>query len=266
VITNTNAANSIESRLWAAADQLWANSSLKPSEYSSPVLGLIFLRYADHKFTQAEAEFAKSSATVTSRHKIGKIDYQAKGVLYLPQDSRFSRLRNIPEGEDLGKAVNDGMKLIEIENEELRKACSENRRHDLQAKPVRRDGNGIPSTLVQRVVNGPNIPLGNCEVCGREIIDAGRYSWVVHPYTCGRCGKFVCYSCGGHSPGYGYGEEDKARYRDVCIECYWDLQETYARTWESEFGDDTTAENPYELTEGDRELRERLRTNRAERE
>ena len=47
--------NDIEKRLWAAADQLWANSSLKPSEFSAPVLGLIFLRYADHKFSQAES-------------------------------------------------------------------------------------------------------------------------------------------------------------------------------------------------------------------
>jgi type I restriction enzyme M protein len=111
--------NDIEKRLWAAADQLWANSSLRPSEYSSPVLGLIFLRYADHKFTHAEAEFARSSATVAGRHKIGKLDYQAKGVLYLPQEARFSRLRNTPEGEDIGKAINDAMKLIETENDEL---------------------------------------------------------------------------------------------------------------------------------------------------
>jgi type I restriction enzyme M protein len=47
--------NDIEKRLWAAADQLWANSNLRPSEFSTPVLGLIFLRYADHKFAQAEA-------------------------------------------------------------------------------------------------------------------------------------------------------------------------------------------------------------------
>jgi type I restriction enzyme M protein len=109
----------IETRLWAAADQLWANSSLKPSEFSAPVLGLIFLRYADHKFSLAESEFSKTRA-VSGHHKIGKIDYQAKGVLYLPNDARFSKLRSIPEGEDLGKAINDAMKLIETENEELR--------------------------------------------------------------------------------------------------------------------------------------------------
>jgi type I restriction-modification system DNA methylase subunit len=40
--------NEIEKRLWAAADQLWANASLRPSEFSGPVLGLIFLRYAEN--------------------------------------------------------------------------------------------------------------------------------------------------------------------------------------------------------------------------
>ena len=41
----------LEDRLWDAADQLRANSHLKSSEYSVPVLGLIFLRFADVKFT-----------------------------------------------------------------------------------------------------------------------------------------------------------------------------------------------------------------------
>ena len=40
----------LERRLWDAADEPRANSKLKASEYSIPVLGLIFLRYADHKF------------------------------------------------------------------------------------------------------------------------------------------------------------------------------------------------------------------------
>jgi len=112
--------NDIEKRLWAAADQLWANSSLKPSEFSVPVLGLIFLRYADHKFSLAEAELLKSTTVSSGRHKIGKIDYQARGVIYLPNEARFRTLQKLPEGEDLGKAINDAMKAIEAENEELK--------------------------------------------------------------------------------------------------------------------------------------------------
>jgi type I restriction enzyme M protein len=112
--------NDIERRLWAAADQLWANSSLKPSEFSTPVLVLIFLRYADHRFSLADAELRKTSAAPSGRHRISKIDYQAKGVIYLPEEARFRNLQKLPEGEDLGKAINDAMKAIETENEELR--------------------------------------------------------------------------------------------------------------------------------------------------
>ncbi len=36
----------LDKRLWDAADELRANSKLKSSEYSVPVLKLIFLRYA----------------------------------------------------------------------------------------------------------------------------------------------------------------------------------------------------------------------------
>ena len=57
---NTNLTD-IENRLWSAADELRANSRLKASEYSTPVLGLIFLRYADHKFTQAQKEISSRS-------------------------------------------------------------------------------------------------------------------------------------------------------------------------------------------------------------
>lgn len=112
--------NEIEKRLWAAADQLRANSKLKSSEYSVPVLGLIFLRYADHKFTLADKEIQKKQKDSGSRIGITKAAYQAKGVLYLPNNARFSYLLNLPEGENIGKAINEAMKVIEAENEDLK--------------------------------------------------------------------------------------------------------------------------------------------------
>ncbi len=107
----------IEKRLWDAADELRANSKLKSSEYSVPVLGLIFLRYADHKFAVAEAELAGKG---TARRPVGKTDYQARGVLYLPGAARFARLLALPEGINIGGAINDAMRAIEAENEDLR--------------------------------------------------------------------------------------------------------------------------------------------------
>ena len=41
-------------RLWAAAEQLRANGELKLNEIAEPILGLIFLKFADVKFRQAE--------------------------------------------------------------------------------------------------------------------------------------------------------------------------------------------------------------------
>ncbi len=106
-----------ERRLWAAADQFRANSELKSSEYSTPVLGLIFLRYADHRFKQAEKELEGKG---TGRRAIGKEDYQAEGVMYLPPKARFSYLLGLPEGENIGKAINEAMKAVEADNEELK--------------------------------------------------------------------------------------------------------------------------------------------------
>jgi type I restriction enzyme M protein len=114
---NQNNNNQIESRLWSAADELRANSKLKSSEYSVPVLGLIFLRYADYKLSAVEAEL---EGQATGRRKIGPTDYQARGVMYLPPEARFSALLNLPEGSNIGQSINDAMRAIETENPDLK--------------------------------------------------------------------------------------------------------------------------------------------------
>ncbi len=107
----------LEKRLWAAADQLWANSPLRPSEYSTPVLGLIFLRFADNAFTKVAAELKGKSS---GRRTICKTDFQAKGVVYIPDEARFTNLLQLPESADLGKKLNEAMKVIERENDDLK--------------------------------------------------------------------------------------------------------------------------------------------------
>ncbi|MBN2543315.1 N-6 DNA methylase [bacterium] len=111
----TNLTN-IENNLWSAADELRANSKLTAQEYSTPVLGLIFLRFADFKFTYAEEEIKKQSGDLWG---VSEIDFQAKGILFLPEKARFSYLLNLPEGENIGKAINEAMKAIESKNPNL---------------------------------------------------------------------------------------------------------------------------------------------------
>ena len=87
---NNNGVAELEKQLWAAADQLRANSALTAQEYSRPVLGLIFLKYADKRFSVVEKKLANESAG--RRRTVGKSDYQEKGVMYLPEQARFSNL------------------------------------------------------------------------------------------------------------------------------------------------------------------------------
>jgi len=113
----------LEKKLWRAADELRANSHLNSSQYSAPVLGLIFLRYADHKFSVATQAMGKRKS---ARRSVGKIDYQAQGVLYLPEKSRYAHLMSLPEKADIGKEINQAMKLIEKENDNLRDVLPKN--------------------------------------------------------------------------------------------------------------------------------------------
>ena len=107
----------IENRLWAAADQLWANTGLKPAEFSTPVLGLIFLRYADKRFTECANALDAKGIPADEREPM---DYQAEGVLYLPDQARFSHLLTLTEGANLGKAIATAMSLVEEQNPELK--------------------------------------------------------------------------------------------------------------------------------------------------
>ncbi len=107
----------MENRLWNVADELRANSDLRSAEYSTPVLGLIFLKYADYRFTKHESILAEKTSR---RRKIGKTDYHAAGIMYLPDKARFSYLLNLPEGADIGRSINEAMKAIELENEDLK--------------------------------------------------------------------------------------------------------------------------------------------------
>jgi type I restriction enzyme M protein len=103
--------------LWTAADQLRANSTLAPNEYRGPVLGLIFLAYAEHRFEQVRPEL---EAKVTVRRPVTADDFRARSVLFIPEEARLSFLVDLPEGDDLGAAVDTAMRLVETNNLELK--------------------------------------------------------------------------------------------------------------------------------------------------
>lgn len=110
-----------QGQLWAAAEQMRANSGLNLNQISAPVLGLIFLKFADVKFQKAKdvLESERSSSKSARQRPISPDDYKARGVLFVPETASFAYLINFPENENIGKAINDAMKSIEEENRDL---------------------------------------------------------------------------------------------------------------------------------------------------
>ncbi|NTV98591.1 MAG: SAM-dependent DNA methyltransferase [Chlorobiaceae bacterium] len=117
-----DSANSVlEQQLWDAADQLRANSGLKSQEYSSPVLGLIFLLFAGVRFAAQHKKLEEAGAGSSRRGS--RVDdptaYHADGILYLPEEARFDYLLNLPEAVNIGSKINDAMREIEKYNPQL---------------------------------------------------------------------------------------------------------------------------------------------------
>lgn len=116
----TTASATLEKRLWDSADQFRANSGLKAQEYSGPILGLIFLRFAEARFTATRASLEAAGASDRRGSRVDEPGaYHAESGLYLPAEARFGYLLNRPEAEDIGAKINAAMRDVEKNNPQL---------------------------------------------------------------------------------------------------------------------------------------------------
>lgn len=110
----------LEKRLWDAADDFRANSGLKTQEYSGPILGLIFLRFAEARFGAKHLQLEKEGS---SSRKADRTEdptaYHAEGIIYLSPEARYDYLLTLPESEDIGAKVNEAMREVEKFNPRL---------------------------------------------------------------------------------------------------------------------------------------------------
>ncbi|MGE0679884.1 MAG: N-6 DNA methylase [Candidatus Binatia bacterium] len=142
----------LEADLWSAADNLRANSDLKSSEYSTPVLGLIFLKFADNNYRRYEAEILTEYQQLkgTRREKpISAIAIEKCGF-YLPDHARYHHLLTLPEEKDIAKALKEAMKAIEEYKPELEGVLPK----DEYARLIRTDRT-IPKQLLKNFANIP---------------------------------------------------------------------------------------------------------------
>ncbi|PWQ93097.1 type I restriction-modification system subunit M [Leucothrix arctica] len=112
---NTQDLKKLENDLWSAADSLRANSGLKASEYAAPILGLIFLRFVDNKYSQFEAEINAEF----ERNKGGRNEKSLKSIavakcrFYLPETARYQTLLNLSDAEDIALHIKHAMQAVE---------------------------------------------------------------------------------------------------------------------------------------------------------
>ncbi|MEQ9099972.1 MAG: N-6 DNA methylase [Imperialibacter sp.] len=105
----------LEDKLWDSANSLRAYGGIKAADYAVPVLGLIFLKFADNKYSDYEPqildEYVKGKGSRMER-SIEEIALAACGF-YLPEHARFKHLLNLPGKVSMAKALDEAMSDIE---------------------------------------------------------------------------------------------------------------------------------------------------------
>ena len=144
----------LEAELWRAADQLRANSKLTASEYSMPVLGLIFLRHAYNRYEKVKVEVEKDLPVHPQRGRrpVSKKDFEERNAMYLPEKTQYEYLVNLPESADIGEAIDNAMKLIEEEYNNLKGVLPKN--YSIFSKDLLRELLRIFNKEVLRKANG----------------------------------------------------------------------------------------------------------------
>jgi len=148
----------LEDDLWRSADTLRANSDLKSTEYATPVLGLIFLKFADNKYRRNEKAIIKQSTKLkgTRREKpVSEIAIEKCGF-YLPDHARYDYLLNLPEEQDIAKAIKKAMEAIEEYKTELKGILPQDEYFRLT-----RTDKSIPMQLLKNFSNIPEDAAGD---------------------------------------------------------------------------------------------------------
>ncbi len=105
----------LEDNLWASANRLRATGGIKSADYAVPVLGIIFLRFADNKYSLYEEQILKEfreSQNTRNPENIEKIALRICGF-YLGEKSRYEYLLNLSDSNNIAKAIKEAMEDIE---------------------------------------------------------------------------------------------------------------------------------------------------------
>jgi type I restriction enzyme M protein len=149
----------LEDTLWQAADKLRVDSGLKASEYATPILGLIFLRFASIRYNRIKPEIeAVLKAQKGSRMQQSESEIAiAKCGFYLPKEAQYEYLLSLPEEEDIAKAIKHAMEEIEKYKPELLDSLPKDEYFKLYSP----DDRTLPKSLLKIFANIPEDATGD---------------------------------------------------------------------------------------------------------
>lgn len=156
----------LEDNLWSAADKLRAESGLKPSQYSTPVLGLIFLRFASIRYNKVKKEIIAEFEAKKNTRNAEKIEDIAllKCGFYLPEKAEYDYLLNLPEKENIAKKIKEAMELIEQYKPELKDCLPKDEYFELvlqnKDNPEEKDYS-LPKSLLKTFKDIPDDATGD---------------------------------------------------------------------------------------------------------
>ena len=155
---NSTQLKQLEADLWSSAEVMHAMTDLKSSEYATPVLGIIFLKFADNKYRIAERSINDEFKMLkgTRREKpISEIAIEKCGF-YLPDHARYDYLLDLPDEEDVAKKIKQAMEAIEEHKPELDGVLPKG-----EYVPLTRTDKTIPAQLLKNFSNIPREASGD---------------------------------------------------------------------------------------------------------
>ena len=111
----------LKDNLWHSADMLRAGAHLAANKYGQPILGLIFLRYADVLYKQHKAEIDEEY----NKNKGSRMEREYKDIavqkcgFFLPECAYFDYINNAADEAHKAVLVKEAMEAIERENPKL---------------------------------------------------------------------------------------------------------------------------------------------------
>lgn len=118
--TDNTAEIGFEEQIWKAADKLRGN--LDASEYKNVVLGLIFLKYISDKFEQRYQELVEEGEGFEE----DRDEYTYQNIFFVPQEARWETIAAAAHAPEIGKVIDNAMRMIESENDSLKGVLPKN--------------------------------------------------------------------------------------------------------------------------------------------